>query len=151
MKFFVYVPMITSSDSHTTCCGTEFTGPVSGPESHIKRRGVSNDATMMRVLYEPMWILLAFHNRFLEREPQADFLSTNGCLRGKGFDWITGYVYMVFSGGYLLACEGRHSREFACATILTGQGDLRGIALNPTQGYWTTVQYDSLQIIALQL
>ena len=58
----------------------------------------------------------------------------DGDLRGLAFDWITGNVYAVAEDGDILACDGNPGRNFSCATVLSGQGTLTGIALDPVQG-----------------
>ena len=58
---------------------------------------------------------------------------TDDEFRGLAYDWITSNIYAVTRGGFILACSDsrRSARTFGCGTVLSSQGDLRGIALNP--------------------
>ena len=44
---------------------------------------------------------------------------------------------VVTDGGYILVCndDARASKVFRCVTLLNGQGYLRGIAVDPNEGY----------------
>ena len=59
----------------------------------------------------------------------------DGAFYGLAFDWITGNIYVVANGGYILACDGTTGKNFQCASVLTDQGSLwGGIALDPVEG-----------------
>ena len=58
-------------------------------------------------------------------------------MQGLSFDWITANLYVVTGGGNIIACDTNLERAFTCATVLTGQGDVEGLALHPTKGYST--------------
>ena len=60
--------------------------------------------------------------------------NTDDQFRGLAFDWVTGNVYIATWGGFVLACDGTLERNLKCVTILSGQGKLVGIALDPGQG-----------------
>ena len=59
----------------------------------------------------------------------------DGDINGLAFDWITGNVYAVTLGGYILACDWNTTRSFLCVSVATGLGELIGIALDPVDGY----------------
>ena len=61
-------------------------------------------------------------------------LFSDSGMQGLTWDWITGNLYVVTSGGNIIACSTTLARSFICATVVTGQGDVEGLALNPTQG-----------------
>ena len=50
-------------------------------------------------------------------------------------DWITGNVYGGGSGGILFVCKPVTGGQMKCETLLTGQGQINGIALDPNSGY----------------
>ena len=50
------------------------------------------------------------------------------------FEWVTGNIFIVTERGLILACDGRQERPFACATVVEGQGKVKGIAVNPIEG-----------------
>ena len=56
-------------------------------------------------------------------------------MQGLAFDWGTSNLYAVTDGGYVLACDPSHTPPFTCATVLSNQGDVEGIAVNPVEGY----------------
>lgn len=62
------------------------------------------------------------------------FIFADGNLYGLALDWVTGNIYIASWGGFVLACDGRPTAPFTCATVLTGQGHLSGIALDPVAG-----------------
>ena len=66
--------------------------------------------------------------------PFFSIMHTDGNIESLAFDWITGNIYAVTFGGYILACDAATDRNFSCATVLSGQGSLRGITLNPVEG-----------------
>ena len=61
----------------------------------------------------------------------------HGGLMGLAFDWIAQNLYVVTDDGYILVCndDARASKVFRCVTLLNGQGYLRGIAVDPNEGY----------------
>ena len=50
-------------------------------------------------------------------------------------DWITGNLYGVSRNGIVFVCNTSSSELLDCEVLLSGQGDLIGIALNPIEGY----------------
>ena len=50
------------------------------------------------------------------------------------FDWITGNLYVVTATGYIYACDTWTTGSLTCVALLTGQGDVEGLALNPMDG-----------------
>ena len=63
------------------------------------------------------------------------FVTADDWLWGLGYDWVTRNIYVVSGGGFILACNGEVGGRFSCATVLSGQGHLHGIAVNPIQRY----------------
>ena len=60
---------------------------------------------------------------------------TDGSLNALAFDWITDNIYVASGRGTILACDVRKKRTLSCARVMTGQGDIRDIALDPINGY----------------
>ena len=54
-----------------------------------------------------------------------------------GIDWVTGTLYTVTDGGYIIACDGRSESTggIHCFWLVNDQGELRGITLRPDAGY----------------
>ena len=53
------------------------------------------------------------------------------------FDWLTRNLYMGTHNGDIVACGTQlesSSSATNCAAVVTGQGHVLGIALNPVQG-----------------
>ena len=50
------------------------------------------------------------------------------------FDWITNSLYIATGGGHILACNAGHRKTLRCSEVLTGQGIIEGISLNPPDG-----------------
>ena len=65
------------------------------------------------------------------------FNCTDGWFWGLAWDWIAGRIYLVTGGGFVIACDGRLVRKPKCAAVLSDQGALYGIAVDPTKGYLT--------------
>ena len=54
---------------------------------------------------------------------------------GVGFDWITENLYVATVSGYIRACNTtKATGGLICATVLSGQGTVMGIALDPLHG-----------------
>ena len=60
----------------------------------------------------------------------------DGAMRGLAVDWITSNLYGVTSDGYVFVCIGSSNLQLKCITLLAGQGQLNGIALDPNSGYF---------------
>ena len=58
----------------------------------------------------------------------------DGAPYGLAFDWITGNIYASTGNGFILVCDRTRTSNLTCATVLSNQGDLYGIALNPAEG-----------------
>ena len=58
----------------------------------------------------------------------------DGGLRGLAFDWITGNMYVGTYDGHILACDTVRTSTLICATMLSNQGTVNGIALHPVAG-----------------
>lgn len=61
----------------------------------------------------------------------------DGQIRGLAFDWITTNLYGVGWNGQVFVCIPSSSSTIGwltCADLLTGQGNLNGIALDPNNG-----------------
>ena len=54
---------------------------------------------------------------------------------GLDFDWITHNLYVVSEGGYVFACKSTKRGSMNCYIIVTGQGRIYGIAVDPNHGY----------------
>ena len=66
------------------------------------------------------------------------FSTVDGYFWSLGIDRISGNLYAVTSGGYIIACDERRSGETGttnCATVVSEDGELRGFALLPEIGY----------------
>ena len=50
-------------------------------------------------------------------------------------DWITGNLYGVSENGHVFVCETFESGMLSCENLVTGQGNVQGIALDPNNGY----------------
>ena len=58
----------------------------------------------------------------------------DGQIAGLAFDWITGTIYVGTVDGYILACDPTRTANLTCATVLSNQGWVYGISLNPVEG-----------------
>ena len=61
-------------------------------------------------------------------------LIADGNIYGLAVDWITGNVYGGGSGGDLFVCRPVKTGEMACETLLSDQGQINGIVLDPNSG-----------------
>ena len=61
-------------------------------------------------------------------------ITTDSNFNGLAFDWISGNIYVATYDGKILACGDGAKRTFSCFTILDGQSNAEGIALDPTKG-----------------
>ena len=59
----------------------------------------------------------------------------DGWIWGMEYDWIGDTVYAVTDKGFVIACNTGAEQVIRCATVLSGLGTIRGVALNPTSGY----------------
>ena len=56
-------------------------------------------------------------------------------MRGLAFDWITTNLYGVSWNGHVFVCQASgENGELNCTNLLSGQGKLNGIALDPNNG-----------------
>ena len=59
----------------------------------------------------------------------------DGFIRGLAFDWITMNLYGVSWNGHVFVCQAPgENGELNCRNLLTGQGTLNGIAVDPNNG-----------------
>ena len=58
----------------------------------------------------------------------------DGTMYTLKFDWIGGNLYVGTASGYILACYAGTERAFSCYPVLSNQGDIKGLALDPNQG-----------------
>ena len=61
-------------------------------------------------------------------------VTADGDVEGLAFDYITRNVYGVSWEGYIFACKVLPNGKLKCANLLTRQGNLHGIALDPNNG-----------------
>ena len=73
--------------------------------------------------------MLPSHNLKLEVA-----ITDDDALWGLGLDWVSGNVYAVSDGGFIIACNGTGSLR--CVTVLSGLGELRGIAVDSIEKYF---------------
>ena len=60
---------------------------------------------------------------------------SDGTIYGLAFDWITSNLYGVSSNGIVFACNTTAGPMIECIALLSGQGNLYGIVVNPIEGY----------------
>ena len=68
-------------------------------------------------------------------------------------DWITGNLYVVTDGGYIIVCDGR-SRDtgaIGCSWIARDQGELRGITLRPDKGYFECYLFNLIPLLHVRV
>ena len=56
----------------------------------------------------------------------------DGKIYGLAFDWIANVIYAVSLRCQVIACS---STRFRCATVISGQANVDGIAVHPIHGY----------------
>lgn len=68
-------------------------------------------------------------------------IAPDGGLMGLAYDWIAENLYVVTDNGYIVVCNdgARTTKAFRCRTLLSGQRDLRGITVDPNEGYWIDI------------
>ena len=59
----------------------------------------------------------------------------HGFIWGLDYDWIGDTLYAVTTKGFVIACNTGAGQAIKCATVLSGFGTMRGVALNPIAGY----------------
>ena len=60
--------------------------------------------------------------------------TVDGIISAMDFDWLTGNIYLATSEGHILACNAQTNSSLNCASTLSGQGSVYGIAVDPNQG-----------------
>ena len=68
-------------------------------------------------------------------------------MRGLALDWISGKLYGVGRAGFVFVCPTTTTGNISCTTVLSGQGALKGIALDPNSGYGQIYELFKLSII----
>ena len=58
----------------------------------------------------------------------------DGTIYGLAFDWVTKNLYGVSSNGIAFACNTTAGTMLHCVMLISGQGALYGIAVNPYEG-----------------
>ena len=58
----------------------------------------------------------------------------DGHIYGLAFDWIANNIYAVTIEGYIFACSASVSPVTRCVTVISGHGNVEGIAVDPIHG-----------------
>ena len=96
----------------------------------------------MAILTDDMTTDVCMHISFyVAREIHVSFDTVvDGAMHALAFDWIAENLYVATRAGYVVVChdDARATKAFHCRPVLflcKFYGDLRGIAVDPNEGY----------------